>query len=101
MATDAAGAARRPGQNQRGGGAGSRATLPAFGAVIAAGDASGRRSSSTHPQMLPMAPLLGFSTIDHRTLVELAGSAARAMMITQTVPPPGKTIHAFQREHRT
>lgn len=84
-----------------GGGAGSSATLPAFGAVIAAGDALGVAPIVQHTRrLLPMAPLLGFSTIDHRTLVELAGSAARAMMITQTVPPPGKTIHAFQREHR-
>ena len=81
-------------------GAGKTA-VPSFGAVIVAGDALGVAPVVQHARrILPLAPLLGFSTVDHRTLAELAGSAAKGMMITQTVPPPGKTIHPFQREHR-
>lgn len=81
-------------------GAGKTA-VPSFGAVIVAGDALGVAPVVQHARrILPLAPLLGFSTVDHRTLAELAGGAAKGMMITQTVPPPGKTIHPFQREHR-
>lgn len=76
-------------------------TRPALGAVIVAGDALGVVPVLQHARRIaPMAALLGFSTVDHRTLLELAGAAAKGMMITQAVPPPGKTIHPFQREHR-
>jgi branched-chain amino acid transport system substrate-binding protein len=72
-----------------------------FGAVIVAGDALGVASALQHARKVaPVAIVLGFSTIDHRTLIEIAGAAAKGVLITQTVPPPGKTIHPFQREHR-
>ena len=72
-----------------------------FGAVIVAGDALGVATALQHARKTaPMAVVLGFSTVDHRTLIEIAGAAAKGMLITQTVPPPGKTIHPFQREHR-
>jgi branched-chain amino acid transport system substrate-binding protein len=71
------------------------------GAVIVAGDALGVTPALQHTRkILPLSALLGFSTVDHRTLVEMAGGAAKGMIITQAVPPPGKTIHPFQREHR-
>ena len=74
---------------------------PAIGAVIVAGDALGVAPALQHARKLsPHAALLGFSTVDHRTLIEIAGASAKGMMITQAVPPPGKTIHPFQREHR-
>ncbi len=74
---------------------------PALGAVIIAGDALGVAPALQHARKTaPMATLLGFSTVDHRTLIEIAGASAKGMLITQTVPPPGKTIHPFQREHR-
>jgi len=73
----------------------------ALGAVIVAGDALGVAPAVQHARKVsPHAALLGFSTVDHRTLIEIAGAAAKGMMITQAVPPPGKTIHPFQREHR-
>lgn len=72
-----------------------------LGAVIVAGDALGVAPALQQARKLvPHAALLGFSTVDHRTLIEIAGAAAKGMMITQAVPPPGKTIHPFQREHR-
>lgn len=72
-----------------------------LGAAILAGDAVGvapglqaaRRDS-------PHIPVFGFSTVDHRTLQELAGTAARGVMLAQVMPPPGKTMYPFQREHR-
>lgn len=74
---------------------------PSLGAVIVAGDALGVVPALQHARKVsPHAALLGFSTVDHRTLIEIAGAAATGMMITQAVPPPGKTIHPFQREHR-
>jgi ABC-type branched-subunit amino acid transport system substrate-binding protein len=74
---------------------------PAIGAVIVAGDALGVTPALLHARKIsPLVALLGFSTVDHRTLIEIAGAAAKGMMITQAVPPPGKTIHTFQREHR-
>ena len=74
---------------------------PTLGAVIIAGDALGVAPALQHARKsASMATILGFSTVDHRTLIEIAGAAAKGMLITQTVPPPGKTIHPFQREHR-
>ena len=74
---------------------------PALGAVIIAGDALGVAPALQHARKTaPVATILGFSTVDHRTLVEISGTSAKGMLITQTVPPPGKTIHPFQREHR-
>jgi len=71
------------------------------GAVIVAGDALGVTTALQHARKIaPLSALLGFSTVDHRTLIEIAGASAKGMLITQTVPPPGKTIHPFQREHR-
>ena len=71
------------------------------GAVIISGDAIGALPAIRHTRLIaPYALLLGFSTIDHRTLVDLAGAQAKGMMITQVMPPPGKTIHSFQRDHR-
>ena len=71
------------------------------GAVIVAGDALGVTPALQHARKIaPLSALLGFSTVDHRTLIEMAGASAKGMMITQAVPPPGKTIHPFQREHR-
>ena len=71
------------------------------GAVIVAGDALGVTPALQHARKIaPLSALLGFSTVDHRTLIEIAGASAKGMLITQTVPPPGKTIHPFQREHR-
>ncbi len=71
------------------------------GAVIVAGDALGVMPALQHARKIaPLAALMGFSTVDHRTLVEMAGASVTGMMITQAVPPPGKTIHPFQREHR-
>lgn len=71
------------------------------GAVIVTGDALGVTPALQHTRKIaPMSALLGFSTVDHRTLIEMAGASAKGMMITQAVPPPGKTIHPFQREHR-
>ncbi len=72
-----------------------------IGAVIISGDAIGALPAIKHSRAIaPYALLLGFSTIDHRTLLELAGTQAAGMMITRVMPPPGKTIHSFQREHR-
>ena len=72
-----------------------------IGAVIVAGDALGVTAALQHARKIaPLSALLGFSTVDHRTLIEMAGASAKGMMITQAVPPPGKTIHPFQREHR-
>ena len=72
-----------------------------FGAVIVAGDALGVAPALQHARKAtPLAVILGFSTVDHRTLIEIASAAAKGILITQTVPPPGKTIHPFQREHR-
>ena len=71
------------------------------GAVIVAGDALGVTPALQHARKIaPLSALLGFSTVDHRTLIEMAGTSAKGVMITQAVPPPGKTIHPFQREHR-
>lgn len=71
------------------------------GAVIVAGDALGVTPALQHARKIaPMATLLGFSIVDHRTLIEMAGASAKGMLITQAVPSPGKTIHPFQREHR-
>jgi len=72
-----------------------------IGAVIISGDAIGVMSALQQARRAaPQAILMGFSTVDHRNLLELVGAAAKGMMITQVVPPPGKTIHPFQREHR-
>ena len=72
-----------------------------IGAVIISGDAIGALPVIKHSRVIaPYALLLGFSTIDHRTLLELVGAQATGMMITQVMPPPGKTIYSFQREHR-
>ncbi len=77
------------------------ALKPSIGGVIIAGDALGVAPVLKHSRKTaPLSALLGFSTVDHRTLMEMAGASAKGMMITQTVPPPGKTIHPFQREHR-
>ena len=74
---------------------------PTLGAVIIAGDAVGVAPALQHVRKsASMAIVLGFSTVDYRTLIEIAGATAKGMLITQTVPPPGKTIHPFQREHR-
>jgi branched-chain amino acid transport system substrate-binding protein len=71
------------------------------GAVIVSGDALGVASVARHTRKIsPQSWLLAFSTVDYRNLFELAGAAASGMLIAQVVPPPGKTIHAFQREHR-
>jgi branched-chain amino acid transport system substrate-binding protein len=76
-------------------------TKPPLGAVIVAGDALGVAPALQHSRKIAShAALFGFSTVDHRTLIEIAGAAAKGMMITQAVPPPGKTIFPFQREHR-
>jgi branched-chain amino acid transport system substrate-binding protein len=72
-----------------------------FGAVIITGDALGIAPALQHTKKVAaLSVLLGFSTVDHRTLIEIAGKSAAGMMLTQAVPPPGKTIHPFQREHR-
>ena len=72
-----------------------------IGAVIISGDAIGTMPALQQARRAaPQAILMGFSTVDHRTLLELLGTAAKGMMITQVVPPPGKTIYPFQREHR-
>jgi ABC-type branched-subunit amino acid transport system substrate-binding protein len=79
----------------------SPAAKPAIGALIVTGDALGVAPVLQQARKAaPTSTLLGFSTVDHRTLIEIAGAAAKGMMITQAVPPPGKTIHPFQREHR-
>ena len=79
----------------------SPSAKPAIGALIVTGDALGVAPVLQHARKaVPTSTLLGFSTVDHRTLVEIVGATATGMMITQTVPPPGKTIHPFQREHR-
>jgi branched-chain amino acid transport system substrate-binding protein len=46
------------------------------------------------------ATLFGFSTIDHRTLIEIAKSNATGMIISQAMPSADKTVFPFQREHR-
>ena len=72
-----------------------------IGAVIVSGDALGIATVVRHTRKVsPQSWLLAFSTVDYRNLFELAGSAASGMFIAQVVPPPGKAIHAFQREHR-
>ena len=77
------------------------AAKSSLGAVIIVGDALGVAPTLRHARnTAPMAVVLGFSTVDHRTLIEIAGASAKGMLITQTVPPPGKSIHPFQREHR-
>ena len=80
----------------------TKASTQRIGAVIISGDAIGAAPALLHARRIaPQAILLGFSSIDHRTLIELAGASAKGMMITQVVPPPAKTIHTFQREHRS
>ncbi len=72
-----------------------------IGAVIISGDAIGVMAALQQARRItPQAILMGFSTVDHRTLIELVGATAKGMMLTQVVPPPGKTIYPFQREHR-
>lgn len=72
-----------------------------IGAVIISGDAIGVMPALQHARRaVPQAIVVGFSTVDHRTLLELVGEAAKGMLIAQVVPPPGKTIYPFQREHR-
>ena len=79
----------------------SAASKPFISAVVIAGDALGVAPVLQHARKTaPMATVFGFSTVDHRTLIEIAGAAAKGMLLTQAVPPPGKTIFAFQREHR-
>ena len=79
----------------------SPSAKPVIGALIVTGDALGVAPVLQQARKAaPTSTLLGFSTVDHRTLVEIVGATATGMMITQTVPPPGKTIHPFQREHR-
>ena len=78
-----------------------KSTLERIGAVIISGDAIGAMPALQQARRItPLAIVMGFSTIDHRTLIELGGASAKGMMITQVVPPPGKTIYPFQREHR-
>jgi branched-chain amino acid transport system substrate-binding protein len=50
---------------------------------------------------LPGARIYGFSTVDHRTLFELAGPAARGLMLTQVMPSPSRGVTSMQREHAT
>jgi branched-chain amino acid transport system substrate-binding protein len=77
------------------------ARVAKIGAVIVSGDALGVATVARHTRKVsPQSWLLAFSTVDYRNLFELAGAAASGMFIAQVVPPPGKTIHAFQREHR-
>lgn len=73
-----------------------------LGAVILPGDAVGIAPGLQAARRdTPHIPVFGFSTVDHRTLQELAGTAARGVMLAQVMPPPGKTMYPFQREHRT
>ncbi|TAG67350.1 MAG: hypothetical protein EAZ24_15585 [Burkholderiales bacterium] len=44
--------------------------------------------------------MFGFSTIDHRTLLEIAKQAAIGMVISQAMPSAEKNVYPFQREHR-
>jgi branched-chain amino acid transport system substrate-binding protein len=48
---------------------------------------------------LPGAMIYGFSTVDHRTVFELAGPAARGLMLTQVMPSPSRGVTSMQREH--
>jgi branched-chain amino acid transport system substrate-binding protein len=50
---------------------------------------------------LPGTMIYGFSTVDHRTVFELAGPAARGLMLTQVMPSPSRGVTPMQREHAT
>jgi branched-chain amino acid transport system substrate-binding protein len=70
-------------------------------AVVIAGDAIAVASPLAHARATARnASLFGFSTIDHRTLLELSKSAAIGLIISQAMPSADKTVHPFQREHR-
>jgi branched-chain amino acid transport system substrate-binding protein len=70
-------------------------------AVAIAGDAIGVAPALAHARATARnANLFGFSTIDHRTLLELSKTAAIGMIISQAMPSADKTVHPFQREHR-
>jgi branched-chain amino acid transport system substrate-binding protein len=51
-------------------------------------------------QQYGLIPILGFSSVDHRTLIELSGKAATGVLLTQVMPSSTKTTHPYQRKHR-
>ncbi len=70
-------------------------------AVVITGDAIGVAVALSHARATARsANVFGFSTIDHRTLLELGKSNAIGMVISQAMPSADKTVHPFQREHR-
>jgi branched-chain amino acid transport system substrate-binding protein len=70
-------------------------------AVVIAGDAVGVSTALAHTkQTARNANVFGFSTIDHRTLLEIAKQAAIGMVISQAMPSAEKNVYPFQREHR-
>lgn len=73
----------------------------AIEAVVIAGDAVGVSPALAHTkQTARNANLFGFSTIDHRTLLELVKQSAIGMVISQAMPSADKNVFPFQREHR-
>ncbi len=78
-----------------------RAQNSALEAVVISGDAIGVAPLLTHARATARnATLFGFSTVDHRTLLELSKTAAIGMILSQAMPSAEKTVHSFQREHR-
>jgi branched-chain amino acid transport system substrate-binding protein len=73
-----------------------------FDAVVIAGDAIGVAQPLNHTRRTAQgANVFGFSTVDHKTLQEIGKADAIGMIISQAMPAPEKTIHPFQREHRS
>jgi branched-chain amino acid transport system substrate-binding protein len=70
--------------------------------IMLIGDALGIAPALTGiRRTLPGAMIYGFSTVDHRTVFELAGPSARGLMLTQMMPSPSRGITSMQREHAT
>ncbi len=68
--------------------------------VMLIGDAVGVAPALTSVRRtLPGAMIYGFSTVDHRTVFELAGAAARGLMLTQVMPSPSRGVTSMQRDH--
>jgi branched-chain amino acid transport system substrate-binding protein len=71
------------------------------GSVIVTGDAISLAAVVKRiRQQYGLIPILGFSSVDHRTLIDLSGKAAAGIILTQVMPSPTKTSHPYQREHQ-
>jgi branched-chain amino acid transport system substrate-binding protein len=70
-------------------------------AVVITGDALGVVSALAHARSTARsANIFGFSTVDHRTLLEIGKQNAIGMVLSQAMPSADKNVFSFQREHR-